>query len=544
MIELVETLDKAGTLLCSALDKYLGACSAIQNHYQQTNALTGVPRALAERVVSELALVTSCEAKIRQARSTISQAVNISSIVAPINSLPSEILIRIFHLVVNTRPCDLKYHGGAKVILPNYPEFLSHVCTRWRQIVRDSPSLWSHIDIVPFNCLNQAFKTRAEASISRAGDSLLDIHLYEPELYNNFDHEGVIDFFAIAAPRMRSLELVAPDISNWVDDSVLDFCFGNCTVGTFTELTIASSSAGDSIFIEATYDPDFLSTNVWLNVPPEDLEALLAPVIVLRLDGVFLPWCHPVYRGLVELRLVTTRKRPTQITELEVVNILRSSPNLRVLQFGLKITDLLDDSPLFPVHLSDLEILDSTPMQRDQLGTFLRLLAPGPKPLQFSFSPHIPRNGSSVPPHEDKIEGFLTRSNVTRIHVKGLPNPPDINLSSLLSPLPGLRVLALDSFQIGRRPHSTPDPRELKQFSPHPRPLDALYVIDSLINLDDLEEVIKHHQVRKVVFWRCGLTHDDEWLSDYELVKKKLSVSCPFIECLGKEEPNPIEHWS
>lgn len=539
MNELQKKLEHVGFLLCSALNEYLDVCSSIEKSYQLANTAGGVPKALSASVSSQISLITTLyETKLKRAKSTLSWAINSSSDVVPINCLPSEILMGIFHLVVGIRPCGVKHNSGAKITLPKYPDFLSRVCTRWRQIVMDTPTLWSHIDLVPFSSRSQGFEARAKAFITRAGNSLLDIHVYEPAFYEDFGTESMLEFLVSIAPRIRSLEFVIPDTSEALDESVIECCFENCTPGTFTELSITDNGSTAPNFLEAADDPDDVSDSLWLNIPPDYLEELLLPVTVLRLDGVFLPWQHKLYHELVELRLTSTRE-PTLISEHELVGILLLSPRLRILYFGLTIISALpEDSHMFPVRLNDLEVLDLTSLEYSQLGTFLRLLSPGSRSLRLSFDPYVV---DDLPLCEDSVKDFFARSNVRELHLSDFSRGTYQRAGELISPISNLRVLAMIGVYSFPSPHSTPNSDN--HTTPAARsPLDVLYMIRGRVDLDELETFIKQYPVNTLVFWNCKVFDGRNIQSDCEL-QTKFSKLCHSVRCIGKDAPNPIENW-
>lgn len=202
MVELVNELNAASTLLNSALQRYLDACSAVSDYYEQTGMLARVPRMFLDHVTNELALITSYEATIQQAKSLISQARNSSTSLVPIHSLPSEILSRIFYLVVGARPCGASDNSGNNSSLPKYPDFLTHVCSRWRRISIGLPMLWSHIDILHLHSMTPGFVARAKACAARAKHAPLEIHFQVSASHSSPNANISADFLSSAATRI------------------------------------------------------------------------------------------------------------------------------------------------------------------------------------------------------------------------------------------------------------------------------------------------------------------------------------------------------
>ncbi|KAL1728422.1 hypothetical protein EV714DRAFT_285772 [Schizophyllum commune] len=59
--------------------------------------------------------------------------------VVPVNKLPPEILGEVFACVIHEAACATDVRRG--------PWLLSHVCHRWRALVRDTPALWTVVDV-------------------------------------------------------------------------------------------------------------------------------------------------------------------------------------------------------------------------------------------------------------------------------------------------------------------------------------------------------------------------------------------------------------
>lgn len=112
--------------------------------------------------------------------------------------------------------------------------------------------------------------------------------------------------------------------------------------------------------------------------------------------GIYPHWTSQAYVGLFDLRLANSAMT---ITESQLVNILTSSPRLRVLCFSPQITDPLPaGSQIVPLRLDNLEVLNLQLMAYEQRDILLRWLAPGPNPLQLCLQAY-PRLTESMPPH-------------------------------------------------------------------------------------------------------------------------------------------------
>lgn len=486
----------------------------------------------------------SLEAKIKKstAKSIIGQTRNYFLAAASINSLPSEILAHIFHLVAGSRPCGVGDRGGEIITFPKYPDILSHVCSHWRDIATGMPTLWTHIDYVPRHSLSAGFEARAKLFATRSGSLHLDIHIYEPVPLQLLNCSNILRFITTIVSRIRSIELVMPGTAIPEDDlyvdviCILEQCLRKPTPGTLTKLTLTDLRTSVPTFIEAASELAYVSEgNEWLNVPPDDLEVNLLPLTVLRLDGIYLPWAHPVYHELIELCLTSTQKPAAKITKSELVNILIHSPGLRVLHFGLKITNQLKDTYRTPVRLEHLEELNLTSMDYKRHRTLLRLLAPGPKPLQLS----IQLDDASSNVYEDEVIEFFKRSNVTRLHATAHPEGSE-NISivdELIRPLSQLRVLVLEKFYWL---NDGGPPAELTGYDTSEwskSRLDALYILECKIESNLLLRMIKQHPVKALTLRNCHVSG-----ASNQPLNQLMHQVCPVVS-VGTGGSNPIEIW-
>lgn len=543
MIELVGELEQAGDLLVSALDKYLSACFAIRDHSQKADSLIDVPRAVASRITSMLSLAASVETKMSEGNLAISQAIKRFPALLPINYISSETLAHILHLAAGTYElpwsCALRHRQGKLTTMPKYPDLLSHVCTRWRRIMLDDPAFWAHIDVVPIYTRTQDFLARTEAYVARVGKMPLDIH-FHCSAYNvgPSDLQSVLEFITTYGPQTRSLYLDTPTGSGGWGDMILQWCYMDCTPGTFTDLIVQDM---DSI-VPFTNDGRTSPYALRGELTPDRMDKLLHSVTNLRLHGLYFPWAHQAYHGLVELSLTRYIGSDIRITEAELIDIFRSSPRLQTLKFNIPISDPVPEpSSMSAVHLEDLEVLNLTYLESRHLGNFLRLLTPGSKPLRFSFTHH---DGNFLPPVKDEITSFFARSNVARVCVEEVPYSPYPTFCELLDLLPDLQVLALQGPRSSRSVRLTLEPDEPKSLPtyanlPH---ADTLCLTGCRVDLDWVEETIKRHEVGRVIFEGCTVGEEGRAQSDHEL-KARLSGVCPVVICVGKEESNPVRYW-
>ncbi|KAB5589245.1 BIR domain-containing protein [Ceratobasidium theobromae] len=505
-VKIMDELTSASNDLRNALKRYGEVCSMIEESYLRSHTFSDVPREISDcAVVDELLQATSYETEIKWAKAAISHTRN-SIYTTAAQSLPPEILAQIFQLLTKRR-CAVTLTGRVpKISFPIYPDRLSHVCSRWRQVAIGTRALWMHIDLAPHHLAHQVLLDRAETYASRVGQSPLEIHIIGPgDGQEPFDDSRLGRFLVSNTMHIRSLNLASvrhPDDNDFCR-SIFTKCFANREPGMFKRLFIDSDwtdDEGSGIFLEAAGNP-LHHGSLLVDVPEQHLEDLWLPITTLRLNHIFPCWSSKAYHGLTELHLTSTEK-PT-ITETQLETILGSSPGLRVFRFGLQITRIRPTSAsVVPTRLSDLKVLHLHALGAEQLGIVLSLLAPGSKPLQISI------NGRSETVFLlDEVKQFFARSNVTRVDAENLSAYAQV--VQLFNLTPHLRALALSNFSSRRmdKPENMGAPFRL----------DSLYLIKSVSTLDKLRRMLRRHKVRKLT---C-LTEEDPFpIADWNLAQR------------------------
>ncbi|GAB1523338.1 hypothetical protein RhiTH_006482 [Rhizoctonia solani] len=416
-----------------ALDEYLEACQTFQNSNlnatpKPQGSVDPVPRV----ITSEYRRIALLEKKMRHVKETLEISRGGSSIVTPINTLPVEVLTRVFWLVTKSKPCkldpwSLKYGGLLK-----YPVLLTHVCPYWRQIIIDSPLFWSHIDAIPLMCTDETVKTRIQTFVTRAGYSTLDIHISMPyPTDEHWESFGLSEFLGPLVPRIRSLDveiIMDDDIEDYeVQPPALDFCASILSVclgpgsvpGILTEVNLRIDTLIRCLFLEGAEggrrDENYLS----IDVPTHHLESIWRYVTILNLGGIFPFWSSVAYSGLVELRLDgNSYINDKTISECQLASILSSSPQLRTLIISLSIVPA--GTPCVPVLLSSLDTLVLHPEATHNLECVMRLLIPGLKPLHTTIG-GIARDLGEKNTITEAAK-FFSRSNLTTLHVVDIDN--------------------------------------------------------------------------------------------------------------------------
>ncbi|KAG8684884.1 hypothetical protein FRC11_011469, partial [Ceratobasidium sp. 423] len=162
-----------------------------------------------------------------------------------------------------------------------------------------------------------------------------------------------------------------------------------------------------------------LAPNV-LRLTESEMSYRLAGVTTLHLQDVFFSRSSELYDGLVDLRLTSPiNGNAPQISQSSLLSVLSKSPGLKILYFSLDLItpedvddEPIHDHPIDPVSLRDLGVVHlSTTHARNvnrstiHVGSLLRLLAPGSKPLRLTLEV-TPRMDEPLLDSDDTNEFF------------------------------------------------------------------------------------------------------------------------------------------
>ncbi|EUC58585.1 F-box-like domain protein, putative [Rhizoctonia solani AG-3 Rhs1AP] len=388
---MIEQLKAAADQLHAAWDNYSSVYSSLKQYQTKRSALHtyGFPPELSSLLDTELAFVSSLPSKIAQIKVTMRRARNYNSGLATINALPSEVLTRIFYLVLD-RPCRFY-----------------------------RPSLINRADVYK----------------DRIGRMPIELHVAEVRDYEekSWDYGYLCDFLHDISPRVETLEFVATGGFGPFHRAVFSGLLikGNSNL---KKLVLSSRGQHHNTFIypasldRLVLDDTFRDFRLDLSEP--DFARGFSTINVLHARGIFPSWSSTAYHGLVDLRLLSTSQR-SHIEEVQIRSILESSPGLRILHFGLAIENSAPETThVTPVHLNDLEVvkLYSSSKSRGQqhFTSMLRLLVPGQKPLRLSLEHSFRHEMADTMVAE--LDRFLTRSTVAKFHSQALAPPPSILL--------------------------------------------------------------------------------------------------------------------
>ncbi|KDN44319.1 hypothetical protein RSAG8_05583, partial [Rhizoctonia solani AG-8 WAC10335] len=440
---MIEELGIASGLLRVTLDRYLRVCSAIQKSYVTRSTDNIVSQDFTERIQDEVHSLLDYESKLQEAKSAITWTRN-SAALAPASILPPEILTRIFRFVLSGEQCS-SGDGDGVIRYSKHPEWLSHVCSRWRQTTLGLRDLWTHIDLSPNPLSNHRILPRARAYAERSKPLPLYIHTDDSVDWRGYGSlsmklgpssdltDSVIELIASLAPRTRALDLGINYGHIEFHRAALESCLKGCVPGVFSRLAVYRASGyGDCCKTITTSDGTLaqhyhgnVDRPVLLGISEQHLEAILFRCTTLCFDGLFAPWASKAYHGLTELRLTRCRKpQDGSILESVFVGMLKASPQLRVLLFDLLVgAPLPNTTSVELIPLTNLEALAVRIADEISIGRFFRWIAPGPKSLDsldvLLEWYHGAGGGGFSAFTQDQLRAFFARSNVAEFLIAG-----------------------------------------------------------------------------------------------------------------------------
>ncbi|KAH7332726.1 hypothetical protein B0J17DRAFT_677341 [Rhizoctonia solani] len=479
---------------------------------------------------AEVESATSLEVRLSEANTAIEWTRHPFDTHLTVNHLPPEILAHIFYLVVDVQPCANRDYGASISEQGQiYPAALSQACSLWRAIVLNTPTLWSHIDISTSTDLNRLrLNSLVELHLSHISQIPLDLHIFDPKDYvvsSLSSHQSLHELIAKLASRTSSFHLDPGYTYNHdIHGPILSIFF-----------KVVHDHDYNSGFITPEDDPD--DDGMGISLPLEQFEAILSGVSILHLDRMFPRWTSRAYHGLVELRLNGTY---SSINESDLIGILRSSPDLRILELGLDIDEPLPvDAPVIGIPLNNLEALNLCPLLCKNLAILLRWLAPGPNPLQFAVQQGTYENLEV----KESLGSFFVRSEVTRAYGKGL----DFSLIiELLALSPKVQKLVISCAQFDS---SGPLRREDIASTVLNCQLEYLCMIHSSVHMENILALISTPAfiVKTVALHWCTFFRDGARVprDQEDSILGELHKSHPQVTFIIRrsEEANPARNW-
>ncbi|CAE6474851.1 unnamed protein product [Rhizoctonia solani] len=285
-----------------------------------------------------------------------------------INDLPEELFIRILL-------CDDETEKG-----PNLPLLASWTCSRWREVVLNTPTLWSTI------CLSVYGAGLPEVLLRSGGCGIhfiLDPTSAESILFPR-DVAGLLSILEPYYCGIKSLNLVLPD-QDCVETALSQLCGAVPNLRSLELSLPYDPCSGMQVFAPALAPDIAASFGVVGCGSGEKLQ-------VLKLQAVNFPWYDDAFSHLTTLHLASMCTEETMIVwEQFAETLMRNSSTLEELsldQCDFCIEDE-DEAVSFPViTLPRLKYLHLRLVDPDLIATFLSHASmPALETLELEFEP-------------------------------------------------------------------------------------------------------------------------------------------------------------
>ncbi|KAG9089154.1 hypothetical protein FS749_001578 [Ceratobasidium sp. UAMH 11750] len=325
-------------LLTTAIQSYLAACTDLNTVCTRAACRTYDRKDLESALAvidAELEGLAPEAESLYPAIVLLTVTRNLSITLAPIHTLPPEILTRIFMMVPSTR-------------------LITQISSYWRQVALNSPSLWTSVGLTNQSC----FTTYDYLYLERSGDLPLHFYVLQDDAEGNLEME--LEFFKEALPQIQTLDIWTNsrrDLNKTGVASVLKTWLKN------------SSTAIKELRFEVRSTPKNL--NVWST---ERAERVLGALTVLHLSDILIPCSSAAYHGLVDLRLScywSSDKNKLSVSEL--AGIFLASPNLSTFKMAY-FTVLPSEGSNAAVPLVCLEVLRLWGMEEESMGLVMSLI--------------------------------------------------------------------------------------------------------------------------------------------------------------------------
>ncbi|KAG8740655.1 hypothetical protein FRC10_004065 [Ceratobasidium sp. 414] len=469
--------------LAATVQGYLAACADLTtvcvSFSHQPHQRRGVETALLT-LDAELTGLASEEAVLRNARASLTAARNLSMTLAPIHTLPPEILANIFLIV---------RHGSED---PPPAQLLAGISSYWRQVAINTPSLWTWINITT----TQANFDYATLSLNRSNNCPIYLTIFQPEApgcgYPGWSAKGTSTAFLIQASRqIRTLDIRSSEFRAEAINMIMKLWLSHGSVEAAKTLRVRVQS------------------DIQLNlVLVGHAEEVLRSVSVLHLDGAAIPWASTVYHNLVDLRFWFSEHSEISLPVSQLATILTSSPGLVTLKIsGLAVTPSNGWDSTTTVQLIHLEVLYLDVMSHETCGLLFPLIRLSACLNDLSIGIYLGTGLPNIAP----VQNFL-RDTPTRTQ-RGL---------SLFGVIPSLQNLVVGWCMLD-------NPNELRTTVLERRPapcLPHLFIVMATVNLECLKIIVSRCGVQTIHLEEC-VPHDG-----MEELRGSLLEAFPDLVCI------------
>ncbi|KAG8785623.1 hypothetical protein FRC12_017349 [Ceratobasidium sp. 428] len=456
-------LEFARNNLSESIQKYFDACqtmrAACSAFPEGLRAVSNDRERAQVAIDEELITWADRETNIQKARGMLLEARNLCKMIAPIYSLPPEILSRIFTKAI----CWCNKFWMDK----SGPLVLASVCRQWRNLVLDNRLLWTHLDLKAYNTQPQYPNPRLWAE--RSGGAPISVYIrqfrsresttqctsdyddynddndyddyYEPyqSSYEDDDNNDVPASYDdhFEAPELDNLGTFIASLMQQVCSITLDINDANAAI--LERLLRATSGRAKVLKVMSLDQFDVL------NIPSWHQRSAFYSLETLHCCNTIPPCRNWRLYNLTDLRLQVTstkRYRSWSMSQLEFSSLLSSCPKLQYLMAEIPWFSELPSHVQKPVLLGELKVLDIKSEGLSVLESILATINPGEDSLYLSIS--LFESPERFQIFSFALHEFLGRSNVPMLHLRNKYIP---SFASQLGSLPHVQTLSLQGWR-------------------------------------------------------------------------------------------------
>ncbi|QRV89125.1 F-box-like protein [Ceratobasidium sp. AG-Ba] len=416
--------------LASALKNYQDTSLALGNSITPRSSETfgsGALEDLFTAISVELSHAPLKDEQCRVARAALRRVVNRNTKVVRISVLPDEILVRIFSLITSGRcnffPFADREVEGCPIMTTTLA--ITHVCAGWRALAINTPSLWSHLDVVDEGLRREPGQGLSDSLdrlwLERVGNAPLALQVTREcdiaKIYQHGEMTELVPHFEnlrSLGVQANSLNSILAMLSYWVHISEAP--------RALHELVVAGRKGRS--YINGKYTSPVLG--FFFKKP--HFRSL--KVLRIRHTAFDIDWFKFAWPPLVHLELIAIPTKASPSNSV-LLHALMNLPELQVLK--LQDVDLIHkkDLDINTVDLNHLERLELIELRSDMCSFLLSVIRPGPGELMLRLESPIESN---------ILRSFLEGLNVTKLYIK----PARLHFLDALITIKDLRTLVID----------------------------------------------------------------------------------------------------
>ncbi|KAG8743492.1 hypothetical protein FRC10_011965 [Ceratobasidium sp. 414] len=457
-------------------------------HHEDNAFERGALEELSAEVHKEQGSVSPRSENFKRVRVALKRVYNELTAFVSIQSLPYEVLVYIFATALALGKCKFFPSSNRRITSCRITKTIlavTHVCIDWRRFAINTPTLWTHLDIIDTGCALGLGEMEA-MWLERAGSAPLSVKVAIPHNVHKNYTEGALAQLVLRLGSIYSLGLHAN--SHRTLQAALTYWMSNGTPGSVQELFLTGRSR-----LQRVNTVEFVD-NLPLEV--DVLDSFLVPIRILRLKYVSMSFVSRVYCDLAYLELSSIPSEAC-LTICMLTRLLSESPGLRVLRLENLQMDSSQDIPHVEFKLNGLERLDLVKLSPDPCSTLLPMLNPGPGELSLRLE--APVDSTNV----EAVLAFLGRSNVTKLYT--VTYRDWFQAAACFATITDLRMLAIDFVFSSVHNCNT----FFEALLPLPDPptsstcrwpnLRALWLIDGKPGVNNIKEVVEAYRIQTMI---------------------------------------------